>query len=128
MGSQGISGLERDVMECIWEKGRATVRDVMNCLDQSKSRAYTTIMTTMDRLFQKDLLVREREGNAYVYVPAQSRDSYWKSVAQETMQTLLTVGGDVALSAFVDAASQEDEKNLERLEQLIQSHRDRRGS
>lgn len=128
MPNKAISGLEREVMEVLWEVEKATVRQVMNRLDSTKSRAYTTIMTTVDRLFQKNLLTREREGNAYVYSPRQDRDTYWKEIAQETMSNLLNVGGDVALTAFVDAASQEDEKNLERLEQLIMSHRNRRGS
>lgn len=128
MPHKAISGLEREVMEVLWEVEKATVRQVMNRLDSAKSRAYTTIMTTVDRLFQKNLLTREREGNAYVYSPKQDRDTYWKEIAQETMSNLLNVSGDVALTAFVDAASQEDEKNLERLEQLILSHRNRRGS
>src|ERR1700716_1712362 len=70
--------LEADVMDEVWARGQTTVREVMDALNErsSKSRAYTTVMTTMRRLDRKGLLDRERQGKTDIYSPALTRDAY----------------------------------------------------
>lgn len=99
-----------------------TVRELWD-KDVFGSRAYTTIMTTTDRLFRKGLLCRESKKKAYQYWPSQDRDSYWKAVSQELMSELMELGGAPILTAFVEAASDQDQENLDRLEAMIQQRR-----
>jgi BlaI family penicillinase repressor len=64
-----LAPLELDCMNVLWPLGEATVRDVQEALLQTRPRAYTTIMTILDRLAQKGVLVRRKEGRAWVYRP-----------------------------------------------------------
>jgi BlaI family penicillinase repressor len=64
-----LAPLELDCMNVLWPLGEATVRDVQQALMQTRPRAYTTIMTILDRLAQKGVLVRRKAGRAWVYRP-----------------------------------------------------------
>jgi predicted transcriptional regulator len=80
-------------------------------------------MTTLDRLFKKGLLAREKQGNAFVYRAAISRDAYHRRLIEEAVGALLARSADPVLAGFVDAAAASDEKNLGRLERLIAERR-----
>src|SRR5688572_8069575 len=76
----GVLGpLETDVMEAVWARGDATVRDVHATLARRRDIAYTTVMTTMSRLAAKGLLERDSSGLAHRYRPAVSREEYARS-------------------------------------------------
>ena len=117
-----LGKLETAVMEAVWRAGNGTVREVRRALGPD-ARAYTTIMTTLDRLYQKGMLQRRAEGAAYRYEPALSRGEYWSGRARMLMRGLIDSGGADALTAFVDAASDEDDDNLETLAALIERKR-----
>ncbi|WP_026821244.1 BlaI/MecI/CopY family transcriptional regulator [Arthrobacter castelli] len=72
-----LGELEAVVMEHIWSLDRAVaVREVLEDLHEGRPLAYTTVMTVMDNLRRKGLLVREKDGRAYRYRAAQPRDQY----------------------------------------------------
>jgi BlaI family transcriptional regulator, penicillinase repressor len=64
-----MAPLELDCMNALWPLGEATVRDVHLALAGSRPRAYTTIMTILDRLAQKGVVARRKVGRAWVYRP-----------------------------------------------------------
>lgn len=64
-----LAPLERDCMNMLWPAGEATVRDIREALAPTRPRAYTTIMTIMDRLAHKGVVERRKVGKAYVYRP-----------------------------------------------------------
>src|SRR6202162_6310324 len=66
-----LGRLELDVMQILWERGSGNVRDVVQGLE--RQLAYTTVMTTLDRLFKKGLLDRRKADRAFVYSPQLSR-------------------------------------------------------
>jgi len=111
-------------MEEVWRRETATVRDVMEALNKaaSKSRAYTTVMTIMDRLHRKGLLDRrqERQGrnNTYIYAPRLSRDEYADVRAQTEVDALVREWGDVALVHFAKQMGTLDPKRREQLRRL----------
>lgn len=114
--------LEADVMDEVWERGRATVRDVMDALNErsSKSRAYTTVMTTMRRLDRKGLLDRERQGKTDIYSPALTREEYRKLRAQTQIGELVDEYGDVALVHFARQMATLDPDRREQLQRLAE--------
>jgi predicted transcriptional regulator len=118
-----LGHLEELVMEVLWRGGPATVREVARQL--GKRRAYTTVMTTLDRLHRKGLTARDKDGNAFQYRAALTRDEFHRAVVESTVSTLLAKSTDPVLAGFVDAAASLDEKNLARLEQLIARKRRR---
>ncbi len=64
-----LAPLELDCMNALWPLGEATVRDIQQALAPTRPRAYTTIMTILDRLAQKGVVLRQKSGRAWVYRP-----------------------------------------------------------
>jgi predicted transcriptional regulator len=118
--TQALGPLEVRVMEEIWARGVARVRDLA---ESFPGVAYTTLMTTADRLFRKGLLVRERDGRAFRYRPRWTRDEFHLKLASSAMATFLP-GGERNLmpliSLFVDEVSRRDHAMLDELERLVQ--------
>jgi predicted transcriptional regulator len=127
----GLLGrLEREVMDIVWRSGSVNVRDVRRQL--SKPAAYTTVMTTLDRLFKKGLLGRERDGRAFVYRAALSRQHVEAAVASGLLIGLLETGPGGArpvLSNLVDVIGDRDDALLDELEDLVRRkrHQNRQG-
>lgn len=116
--------LEREVMAVVWKAGEISVREACARLDSSV--AYTTVMTTMDRLFKKRLLARRKVGRAFVYSATATRNEMESAVATELVQSLLQRHGGEPLpilSSLVDAVSDRDRALLDELERLIRDKR-----
>lgn len=112
--------LEREVMEELWSRSPATVRDVLEALNarSERPRAYTTVMTIMRRLDAKGLLERTREARTDVYRTALTREAYNEARAGAEIGALVDEFGDVALLQFarqVEALDPERRAALERL-------------
>ena len=118
-----LGALEREVMDLVWQRGEISVRD--GCAQVNATVAYTTMMTTMDRLFKKGLLKRRKIGRAFVYCAAASKDQVEGAVAAELVRTLLQREGErlPVLSSLVDAVSDRDRALLEELERLVHEKR-----
>ena len=95
-----LGPLETAVMERLWKRRRATVRDVVDDLAKDRSLAYTTVMTIMTRLHAKGLLLRDREGKTYVYRPAFTREEHRARLSRNLVRGLVNEFGDVALAQF----------------------------
>ncbi len=123
---KSLGSLERDVMALVWRRGELNVRDA--CDDLGSIIAYTTVMTTMDRLFKKGLLTRRKVGRAFVYRASASRAEIEGAVATELVHSLLQREGEPlpVLSSLVDAVSDRDRALLDELERLIREKRRRR--
>jgi predicted transcriptional regulator len=123
---KSLGSLERDVMALAWDRREITVRDAC---DRLGAVAYTTVMTTMDRLFRKGLLERRKVGRAFVYSAAASRKELEDAVATELVHSL--IHGETGeplpiLSSLVDAVSERDRALLDELERLIREKRRRK--
>jgi len=119
-----LGTLEREVMAVVWNAGEINVREA--CERLGSTVAYTTVMTTMDRLFKKRLLVRRKIGRAFVYAATATRNEMEGAVASELVHSLLQQHGDEPLpllSSLVDAVSDRDRALLDDLERLIREKR-----
>jgi predicted transcriptional regulator len=116
--------LEIEVLEALWRRGTpASVRDI---LPNFPGMAYTTLMTTMDRLFHKGILSRQKVSRAFVYEPRFSQDDQILDIAASAFDNVLPDGrGQAAtvLSRFVDVVAARDEAWLEDLEELVRERR-----
>ena len=117
--------LEIRVLEALWSRDTpACVRDIQ---PQFPGVAYTTLMTTLDRLFRKGILEREKNGRAFYYCPTGSQQQLISQLAGSTFATLLP--GDAAsvrpiMSMFVDTVGQRDHALLDELEELVRARRE----
>ncbi len=119
-----LGSLERRIMDLVWERGTLAVRDAHLLL--GGAYAYTTLMTTCDRLFKKGLLERRKQGRAFVYTAAATPEQLERSVARDLVSGLLEGGSDDArplLSSLVDAVGESDQALLEELDRLIREKR-----
>jgi predicted transcriptional regulator len=120
----GLGALEHRVMEFLWDAHEARVRDV--CDHLGATVAYTTVMTTLDRLFKKRLLTRRKEGRAFVYAAAASRAECDLLLTAELIDGLLEHHRHAPvplLSNLVDTVSQRDRQLLDELERLVREKR-----
>jgi predicted transcriptional regulator len=112
-GRSLLGSLESKIMQIVWQQPDrfVPVREVLNQLDGGL--AYTTVMTVMNRLFEKGLLRRRREGRAWSYRPAMSREAY----AASTMAEALAVAEDrtAALLHFIADLDPAEANALRRL-------------
>jgi BlaI family transcriptional regulator, penicillinase repressor len=113
-----LGELETAVMEEIWRRGEATVRDVHEALP--RERAYTTVMTVMTRLCDKGMLVRERRGRSDLYRPTSSREQWTEGRAREGVDALVQEFGDLALAHFTRQVAALDPERREALRRLAE--------
>lgn len=113
-----LGTLEMTVMEQVWSAGApVTARDIHHRLKGGQARAYTTVMTTMDRLHKKHLLTRKKSGLAWLYQARLTREGYEQAVAHALAEHIVDEHGELGLAAFVDAVA--DQALLDRLSKLI---------
>ena len=121
--SSPLGPLEERLLEALWERGDATVRDLVDraCPDL----AYTTVMTTLDRLFKKNLLSREAEGRAFRYAPRFSREDLHRQVAGEAFRQLMDVSpaSSLPLSYLVEILTERDAQLLDDLREVVEAKR-----
>jgi BlaI family penicillinase repressor len=120
----GLGALEQQVMDRIWSAGEVSVRDVYESFDGSL--AYTTLMTTLDRLFKKGLLERRKEGRAYLYTAVATREELTREAAADVVRSILGDDPSAAqpvLSTLVEAVGQRDVELLDELGRLIEKKR-----
>jgi predicted transcriptional regulator len=116
-----IPELERLVMEHVWEQGEATVRSVLEALNGDAAqpeRAYTTVLTILQRLDAKHLVHRSRRGKTDVYVPAFARDEYLGARADAEVSDLLEEYGELALVQFARRVAALDPERRDALRRL----------
>lgn len=111
-------------MSILWTGEPMPVREVAARLENKL--AHTTVMTTLDRLYKKGLLTRDRDGTAYVYRPAMTEGEFHSRIVEETVGGLLEKSTVSVLAAFVETAAELDEDNLRTLEALIAERRRRK--
>jgi predicted transcriptional regulator len=119
-----LGPLEIAVMEIVWERGDSNVHEVSEKLD--RPLAYTTVMTTLDRLYKKGLLSRHKSERAFLYSPRQTRREWERQRAGEMVAGFLDgphSSGEMLISCLVDAVGQRDEALLDDLERKIRSKR-----
>ena len=115
-----LGDLERVVMDRLWAASGdgagagagTTVREVHEAIEQDREIAYTTVMTVLDRLAKKDLVTRERDGRAWRYRPADTREALTARTMRRTMDDMDLTDRRAALLHFLDGASSDEIDDL----------------
>jgi BlaI family transcriptional regulator, penicillinase repressor len=113
--------LEREVMERMWELGRTSARAVLEAVNDDPSRsprAYTTVLTIMQRLEAKGLLERTRGPRFDLYAPVMSRADYLRARADAEVDEIIAEYGELALVQFARHAAALDPERREALRRL----------
>jgi predicted transcriptional regulator len=119
-----LGPLETRVLQSLWSRGGpASVRDLQ---PDFPDIAYTTLMTTLDRLHRKTVLNRTKRGRAFLYEPQLCRADYESARAVDALRVALNARETALrplMSFFVDAVSARDQHTLDELESLIRQRR-----
>ena len=121
--SSRLGPLEERLLEVMWARGHATVREVVEV--ECGDLAYTTVMTTLDRLYKKNLLTRESEGRAFRYTPRFTREEMHREAAGEAFRQLLDASPAAALplSYLVEILTERDAQLLNDLRLVVDAKR-----
>jgi predicted transcriptional regulator len=120
----GFGRLEAEVMDIIWRQGDCSVNHVSAKL--SRPLAYTTVMTTLDRLFKKGVLDRRKSDRAFIYSARISKHEWERKRAGDFLADFLArpeASGELLISCLVEAAGHQDLALLDELERSIQKKR-----
>ena len=118
-----LGPLETRLLDLLWAQRRpATVRQIQRALPEL---AYTTIMTTLDRLYRKGLLLRDKDGRAFAYAPRYTRAELLSELICGHVADLLGAAeeGTLLLSTLVRAVGRTDAALLDELDALVQAER-----
>ena len=119
-----FGALELRVLDALWSRqAPASVRDLEPMF---AGVAYTTLMTTLDRLYRKGVLTRQKAKRAFLYEPRLSREQLLSGMAGDALEAIL--GSRAAeyrpmVSFLVDAVRREDRDVLDTLDELIRARR-----
>ena len=100
-----LTPLELDIMKAVWRRPPITVRDVQEAIRPDRRRAYTTVMTIMDRLYHKGFLRRTLQSRTHYYEPAID----YTEVRDEAVETLIKnfFGSKEKLKEFLEGERSE---------------------
>jgi len=115
-----LGPLEARVMQVLWQSGEYCVRDVVDRIEQRK--AYTTVMTTLDRLYRKKLIDRKKFGRTYFYWARVSCRQWQQRMARHVVARLLSgseTSRELLVACLLEAMGEHDPKLLQDLQDMI---------
>ncbi len=115
-----LGSLELQIMEFMWQTGEATVQQLVQTINRRRPIAYTTVMTVMGHLVDKELLSRTMEGKRYRYQVARSRDEFLLDSSRSMIHTLVDDFGDLAIAQFLGEIDNIEDSRLEELRSRAQ--------
>lgn len=114
---------ELEILQVLWQKEKATVRQVHEYLHEGNSTAYTTTLKHMQIMFEKGLLLREKSGKSHIYAPAQAPDTTRSGLVQNLIDQAF---GGSARSLVMQALGSEktSPEDLAEIQQFLNAMRE----
>lgn len=112
--------LEANIMEYLWDKDEQSIKAVQQSLELDKPINFNTVMTVMNRLVEKGILVKRSEGRLSLFRPVQSKEEFFEEQSKKLTENLLDEFGGAVISHMLDAMKDADQGLIEKLEQKIQ--------
>ena len=110
-------------MDLLWSSAPLDAKGVHAVIGARRGISPNTVQSTLERLFRKELLAREKIGHAYVYRPRVERSDLIGRVIGDVVETLGAGESEAVLAAFTDLAERADTETLDQLEALIRARR-----
>ena len=110
---------ELEIMKIVWKRGRSTVREVYEELLHHRKIAYTTVMTMMGTLEQKNHLKKFEQGRAYVYMPTEPQTKVVRGMVEEFVKRVFNGSAKPLLAHLVE--TMDGDEDLEELRRLLKA-------
>ena len=117
---------ELEILQVLWQRGPCTVREVMKVLNPTRRRAYTTVMSLMNVMFEKSLVKREPRGRAFVYRPRVTRKKTLSAMVRDLLGRAFD-GSATAMVAHLLEQANLSEDELDEIHKTIDAYGRRRG-
>lgn len=122
-----LGELEKRVLQYLWKTPEADAKQVHEALTKRQGGALNTIQSTLDRLFKKGLLARQKQGHAYFYRAKVGKEELITQLIQNVAGGFISEGEDSLIAAFSSVSAGLDDEKLSQLEALIRQRRQKRG-
>ena len=120
-----LGDLQAAVMDVLWERGEATVKDVLEALPGEPAPAYTTVLTILQKLTRSGWVTHRSAGRSYVYTPVCSRDEAGRSAIRRFVDNVFAGDRVLAFQQMISETPLDDEE-VERLRAMIDERRRRK--
>ena len=117
-----LGRVELQIMNVVWEKGKATVHDVKDVLGRGRKPAYSTILTMMRKLEAKGYLEHDVDERTYVYQPTISRKVVRHGILGDILDRLFEGSPSLLLNSLVEQ-NRLTEKELRKIRKLIKERK-----
>lgn len=118
-----LGELEKLVLQHIWNAGEVDVKQVYAHFEKIRGGTLNTIQSTLDRLFKKGLLLREKQGHAFIYRAAIDRNAFIGQLINDITSDFGSTNESPLLAAFTSLSTDLDNTQLDELERLIEAKR-----
>ncbi len=118
-----LGALEKLVLKYFWQVKAADAKEVHAYFEKQRGGTLNTIQSTLDRLFKKGLLSRDKLGHAFQYRAAKKRKAFIGQLIKDVTQDFTIGDEDSLLTAFVSLSSELNEGQMDELEKMIQDYR-----
>jgi predicted transcriptional regulator len=107
--------LQTQVMYAVWRLGGGTVEQIRSALPPRYRGAYTTVQTVLNRLAERHLLTREREGRGIVYRPSFTEAEYLSRAIRQTLSGASSDARQAALASIIGGLDPDELSELQKL-------------
>ncbi len=111
--------LEAKIMDILWSGSEKSIKEVQHILEKEKAINFNTVMTVMNRLVDKNLLVKRSEGRKSLYSPVKTKEEFMQEQSKKLTENLLDEFGGLVVNHMLDSLDKVDQSLLERLEQKL---------
>ena len=115
------TAVELEILQVLWDHGPSTVREVLEELNQERTRAYTSILSMMNVMLEKDLVSREEQGRAHVYRARRGQSKTLGTMVKDLLGRAFE-GSASSLITHVLNQSSPTSDELETIQRLIAQH------
>jgi len=122
MNHKNLGELERKVMDVLWRREQMSTREVTTQLQKNSDIAYTTIATILDRLHEKELVNRVKNGKSYTYEAAVAKEDYISNLSASFLDGLFTSFGERAIPNFVQGIEKLSAAKKKKLLEELEKH------
>jgi BlaI family transcriptional regulator, penicillinase repressor len=112
--------LQEEIMGALWRRGEGTVDAVRDALPVASRSGYRTVQTVLNRLADRGLLTRDKQGNALVYRPTVTEAEYIAATVADTLEGASPEARRLVLAQLSDAAGENDVDSLRALAKKIE--------
>jgi predicted transcriptional regulator len=123
-----LGPLELEIMEFLWASGASSGRDVFSGIKAGREVALTTVLTVLERLAKKGLVLKHKGAGLIAFSPALSKEEFARTVSKDVFKGILGISASGLCASFVDALAASDPEELEKLSELIESKKKELGS